>query len=52
MDYRIGLIKRRGLAVVDRLETDNTPHKWTREELIAIKTKYAQKRKELEKERS
>jgi hypothetical protein len=50
VDYRIGLIQRRGLAVVESLESDNTPHKWQRDELIAIKKTYAAKRRELEKE--
>jgi hypothetical protein len=50
VDYRIGLIARIGLAAVEALEADNTPHKWTREELIAIKKTYSAKRRELEKE--
>lgn len=45
--YRIRLIDRIGIARVEALEADNTPHKWTREELIAIKEKYRQKLKEL-----
>lgn len=47
VDYRICLIARIGLAKVEALEASNTPHKWTREELIAIKEKYRQKLKEL-----
>ena len=47
--YRIGLIGRIGPAAVEALDADNTPHKWTLEELIAIKAKYKAKRKELEK---
>lgn len=50
VDYRIGLAARYGLAVVEALEADNRVHKWTREELIAIKAKYVQKLKELKKE--
>jgi glutaredoxin len=50
VDYRIGLVARIGLARVEALESDNTPHKWTREELIAIKAKYVQKLKDLKKE--
>ena len=50
VDYRIGLIARIGLAEVEALEADNTPRKWTREELIAIKTEYAAKRRALIKE--
>lgn len=47
VDYRLGLINRIGLQRVEALEADNQPHKWTREELIAIKEKYKQKLKEL-----
>jgi hypothetical protein len=47
VDYRIGLIRRRGLAVVEALEADNTPHKWTRDELRALKATYAAKLREL-----
>lgn len=50
VDYRIGLVARIGAAAVEALEADNTVRKWTREELIAIKTKYVQKLKELKKE--
>lgn len=52
VDYRIGLISRIGLASVESLEANNTPHKWTREELIEIRNTYRQKRKELERERN
>lgn len=47
VDYRIGLVERIGLARVEALENDNTPHKWTREELIQIRDKYRAKLKEL-----
>ena len=47
VDYRIGLVARIGLAAVEALESDNTPHKWTREELIAIRDTYKKKLKEL-----
>jgi len=40
VDYRIGLIQRIGLERVEALENDNQPHKWTREELVAIIQKY------------
>ena len=46
VDYRIGLIARIGLARVEALEADNTPRKWTIEELKAIKAEYRQKLKE------
>lgn len=48
VDYRIGLIARIGIARVDALESDNTPRKWTIEELKAIKAEYKQKLKELQ----
>lgn len=48
VDYRIGLIERIGLEAVEALESDNRVHKWTHEELIAIRETYKQKRKELE----
>lgn len=50
VDYRIGLAARYGLAVVEALESDNRVHKWTREELIAIKQTYVRKLRELKKE--
>jgi hypothetical protein len=50
VDYRIGLIARIGLARVEALEADNAVRKWTREELIAIKTEYAAKRRALLKQ--
>lgn len=49
VDYRMGLIQRIGLARVEALEYDNTPHKWTAEELRAIKQTYKNKLKELTK---
>lgn len=51
VDYRIGLIGRIGLEAVESLESDNTPKKWRRDELIAIRAKYKQLRKELEKQK-
>lgn len=47
VDYRIGLIARIGLARVEALEADQTPRKWTIDELNAIKTLYRQKLKHL-----
>jgi hypothetical protein len=49
VDYRVGLVRRIGMPAVDALEADNRTHKWTREELIAMKAHYRDKRKELEK---
>ncbi len=50
VDYRIGLIARIGLSAVESLEADNTPRKWCREELLALKTHYRAKLRELKKE--
>ena len=47
VDYRIGLVARIGLEAVEALESDNTPHKWTREELIQIRDTYRAKFKAL-----
>ena len=47
VEYRINLIKRIGLEAVVALESDNTPRKWTREELIAIRDTYRAKLKQL-----
>jgi hypothetical protein len=47
VDYRLGLIQRIGLARVEALEASNEPHKWIREELIAIKAMYVRRLKEL-----
>lgn len=49
VDYRIGLVARIGLARVEALESNNAPHKWAREELIAIRDTYRAKAKELRK---
>lgn len=49
VDYRIGLIGRIGLHQVEALEASNTPHKWTRAELIAIRDTYKAKLKEMRK---
>lgn len=49
VDYRRGLINRIGLERVEALEADNSPHKWTREELIAIRDTYKKKLKEMQK---
>lgn len=47
VDYRIGLVERIGISRVESLENDNTPHKWTRDELIEIRERYKQKLKYL-----
>lgn len=50
IDYRIGLIGRIGLARVEALEANNEIRKWTREELLAIRTDYRAKAKQAKKE--
>lgn len=50
VEYRIGLIQRIGLAEVEALEAENTPRKWLRDELIAIRDHYRARLKELKKE--
>jgi 5-methylcytosine-specific restriction endonuclease McrA len=47
---KAGAIARIGQERYDALEADNTPHKWQRDELIAIKTEYAAKARALQKE--
>ena len=44
---KAGAIARIGQERFDALENDNTPHKWTREELIDIRDTYKKKLKEL-----
>ncbi len=51
VDYRIRLLQRIGPARVEALENDNTPHKWQRDELIAIKATYKAKLKEMKREK-
>ena len=46
--YRRNLVERIGIARVEALENDNGTHKWTRDELKAIKSEYIRKRKEIE----
>lgn len=47
---RQGMIKRIGIDRVVAIETNNTTHKWTREELVEIKATYKAKLKELKKQ--
>jgi hypothetical protein len=47
VDYRLGLIARIGLAEVDALEADQTPKKYSIEDLKQIKSTYVQKLKDL-----
>ena len=48
MDYRIGLIARIGQASVEAIEADQTPRKWSIDELKAIRDHYRAKAKALE----
>lgn len=50
VDYRLGLIARIGLERVEALENNNDPHKWTRDELIALRNDYKAKLKALKAE--
>lgn len=43
LKFRVGLIARIGLAAVEALEADNTPRKYSIDELKAIKAAYAAK---------
>lgn len=47
LGYRLGLIARLGLEVVEELECDQTPRKYTRDQLKAIKSTYTAKAREL-----
>lgn len=49
VDFRIGLVRRIGLERVEALETSNEPHKWQRDELIAIRAEYVKKLKEMKR---
>jgi len=49
VDYRINLIARIGLERVEALESNNEVHRWTADELKAIKATYKAKLKELER---
>lgn len=49
VDYRLGLIARIGLARVEALEANNTPAKWTHEELRAMKADYQRRVREMKK---
>ncbi|MDU7377862.1 MAG: recombination protein NinG [Enterobacteriaceae bacterium] len=48
--YRINLIAKIGLERILALENNNTPHRYTREELDAIRKHYRAKLRELKKE--
>lgn len=50
VDYRLGLIQRYGLAMVDAIEADQTNRHYTIQDLKQIRDTYRQKARELEKE--
>ncbi len=50
VDYRIGLIKRIGLAEVEALEAQQDGGKWSTEELVAIRAEYKKKLKQLQEQ--
>lgn len=47
--YRANLVRKIGLAAVEALENDNRTHKWTRDELRAIRDEYRAKLKEFDR---
>jgi hypothetical protein len=49
IDYRIGLIRRIGVEAVEALEASNEPHKWTKEEVRAIRDESRAALKQLRK---
>ena len=49
--YRAGLIERIGLDEVLALEADQTPRRYSADDLRAIRDKYRKKARELRKER-
>ena len=51
VEMRRGMIERIGLKAVEALEADNSTRKWSRQELIDIKTLFKKRRKELKDER-
>ena len=50
VDYRLGLIARIGLERVEALEADQTPRRYTADELKAIRDEYRAKARELKRE--
>jgi hypothetical protein len=50
--YRKGLIERIGMEAVESLESDEAPRHYSIDDLKQIKTTYAAKRREIEKERA
>jgi hypothetical protein len=50
VDYRLGLLRRLGVARVDALEADQAPRHYSIDDLKAIKTKYRALARQLEKQ--
>lgn len=50
VDYRIGLIQRIGLEAVEALEADQTPRKYTKDQLREIRDTYREKANQLKKQ--
>lgn len=50
VSYRLGLLSRLGPDVVDRLEADNTPRHYTKDELRSIRNTYRAKANQMKKE--
>ena len=48
VDYRVGLIQRIGLEVVEALEADQQPKHYSIEDLIELRDKYRAKKKAIE----
>nr|APO27781.1 Bacteriophage Lambda NinG protein [uncultured bacterium] len=49
--YRIGLVEKIGAELVEALENNNTPHRYTIEELEGIRRHYSALRRALIKQR-
>ena len=49
VDYRLGLIRRIGIAAVEALEADDVARKWTMGELIEIRDRYRAKLRAMKK---
>lgn len=49
--FRAGVIERIGIERLEALEADNTVHKWTREEVRAIRDEYRAKARDLAKQK-
>lgn len=50
VDYRIGLIQRIGIEAVEALEADQTPRKYTKDQLREIRDSYREKANQLKKQ--